>query len=142
MKQCNVSKCISYKKKTYSTSRFSSDENTLFAKFPMLLEDKSLQKMNQDQLIFLSYIWKRYFSFHFFNIEAKWKEKSRSKGLISQQGTELGTSCTEGLYCFRIYQVTISQTLSQLHTVKFTIICCSLSGNQYATIPPFHQKQT
>ena len=130
------------KKKTYSTSRFSSDENTLFAKCPMLLEDKSLQKMNQDQLIFLSYIWKRYFNFHFFNIEAKWKEKSRSKGLISQQGTELGTSCIEGLYCFRIYQVTLSQTLSQLHTVKFTIICCSLSGNQYATIPPFHQKQT
>ena len=39
---------VSVIKKTYSTSRFSSDENTLFAKCPMLLEDKSLQKMNQD----------------------------------------------------------------------------------------------
>ena len=133
---------VSVIKKTYSTSRFSSDENTLFAKCPMLLEDKSLQKVNQDQLIFLSYIWKSYFNFHFFNIEAKWKEKSRSKGLISQLRTELGTSCIEGLYCFRIYQVTLSQTLSQLHTVMFTIICFSLSGNQYATFPPSHQKQT
>ena len=42
--------------------------------------------------IFIIYMEERYFNFHFFNIEAKWKEKSRSKGLISQQGTKLGTS--------------------------------------------------
>ena len=142
MKQCNVSKCISYKKKLTVLQDFRVMKTHFLLNAQCCWRTSRCKKMNQDQLIFLSYIWKRYFSFHFFNIEAKWKEKSRSKGLISQQGTELGTSCIEGLYCFRIYQVTLSQTLSQLHAVKFTIICCSLSGNQYATIPPFHQKQT